>query len=176
RTVYKERAPHYPIAPAGGAIAQAFTIGRVRVIMTDTRSASTAATAKESATKSRLGATQKAWFKQELISARDSGFPLVLWVSTDPWIDTAQVGADTWGGWATERTEIANFIRDNRINNVVMLAGDMHALAYDDGAHSDYATGGGASFPVLQAASLTQAGSGKGGPYTGGPIPGTAQY
>ncbi|MEY2877962.1 MAG: hypothetical protein RLZZ15_342, partial [Verrucomicrobiota bacterium] len=39
RAVYRERAPHYPIATtAGGTMAQAFTIGRVRVIMTDLRS------------------------------------------------------------------------------------------------------------------------------------------
>jgi hypothetical protein len=57
-----------------------------------------------------------------------------------------------------------------------MLCGDMHALAYDDGSHSDYATGGGAPLPVLQAAALTQGGSIKGGPYSGAPIPGSAQY
>ena len=28
--------------------------------------------------------------------------------------------------------------------NLALLSGDMHALAYDDGTHSDYATGGGA--------------------------------
>jgi phosphodiesterase/alkaline phosphatase D-like protein len=38
RTVYRERTPHYPIAAAGGTMAQSFTIGRVRVIMTDNRS------------------------------------------------------------------------------------------------------------------------------------------
>ena len=177
RAVYRERAPHYPIAAAaGGAIAQSFAIGRVRVIMTDTRSASDPATTAESASKTRLGAAQKTWFKQELITARDSGSPLILWVQTDPWIDPPRLGADTWAGWATERTELANFIRDNHITNLVMLAGDMHALAYDDGTNSDYATGGGAPFTVLQAASLTQGGSIKGGPYTGAPVPGSPQY
>ena len=177
RTVYQERAPHYPIAAnVGGTMAQAFTIGRVRVILTDQRSASDPPETRESPTKTRLGAAQKAWFKQELIDARDAGWPLILWVSTAPWIAPALLGDDTWGGYATERTEIANFIRDNRITNLVMLAGDMHALAYDDGTHSDYATGGGAPFPVLHAAALTAPGEIKGGPYTAGPLPGSQQY
>ena len=176
RFVYRERTPHYPIASAGGTMAQAFTIGRVRVILTDLRSAAAASSLRESATKSRMGAAQKAWFKQELINARDAGFPLTLWVSTMPWIAPAVLGEDNWGGYATERAEIANFIRDNRITNVAILSGDMHALAFDDGTHSDYATGGGAPLTVLQAAALTHTGAEKGGPYAGGPILGGQQY
>jgi phosphodiesterase/alkaline phosphatase D-like protein len=176
RSVYRERVPHYPIASAGGAIGQAFTIGRVRVIMTDLRSASVSPAQKESASKTRMGTAQKAWFKQELINARDAGFPLVLWVCPDPWIAPAALGDDTWGGHATERTEIANFIRDNRISNVVLLSGDMHGLAFDDGTNSDYATGGGAPLTVLHGAALSSPGSYKGGPYSGGAIPGSAQY
>ncbi len=176
RSVYRERVPHYPIASAGGAIAQAFTVGRVRVIMTDLRSASSPVTQRESPSKSRMGSAQKAWFKQELISARDAGYPLVLWVNPDPWIAPAQVGSDTWGGHATERVEIANFIRDNRIANVVLLSGDMHGLAVDNGTNSDYATGGGAPLTVLHGAALTAEPSTKGGPYSGGVLPGRGQY
>lgn len=176
RAVYKERVPHYPIASAGGALAQAFTVGRVRFLMTDLRSASVAASQKESPWKTKLGTSQKAWFKQELINARDSGFPLIVWICPDPWIAPAQVGDDSWGGYATERTEIANFIRDNRITNLVMLSGDMHGLAFDDGTNSDYATGGGARITVMHAAALTSEGSIKGGPYTSGAFPGSQQY
>ena len=176
RSVYREYVPHYPINVTGGTIAQAFTVGRVRVIMSDLHSASAVAATAESAAKSRLGSAQKAWFKQELIAARDAGFPLILWVSTSPWIDPAQLGVDTWAGFATERTELANFIKDNRIKNLAMLSGDMHALAYDDGANSDYAVGGGAPLVVLHAAPLTRLGAPKGGPYTAGPLPGNLQY
>ncbi len=176
RSVYRDYVPHYPITVTGGTVAQSFTVGRVRVIMTDLRSASGVSTAAESANKSRMGAAQKAWFKQELITARDAGFPLILWASTVPWIGPAQLGNDTWAGFATERTEIANFLKDNRIRNVVIVSGDMHALAYDDGSNSDYAVGGGAPLVVLQAAPLTRPGEPKGGPYTAGPVLGTAQY
>jgi phosphodiesterase/alkaline phosphatase D-like protein len=176
RVAFKERVPHYPLTAPGGTIAQAFTIGRVRFIMTDLRSAALDSNLKESTSKTRMGTSQKIWFKQELINARDSGFPLIVWVSSVPWIGQARVGDDSWAGFATERTEIANFIRDNRIENIVILAGDMHGLAYDDGAHSDYATGGGAPLTVLHAAALTSDASAKGGPYTAGPLPGSQQY
>ncbi len=176
RAVYRERVPHYPIGPTGGTIGQAFTVGRVRFIMTDLRSAASSAGAKESATKSKMGAVQKAWFKQELITARDAGFPFILWVNTVPWISEAQLGDDSWAGYTSERTELANFIRDNRINNVAMLSGDMHGLAFDDGTHSDYATGGGSPMIVMHAAALTANAVPKGGPYTVGPISGGQQY
>ena len=176
RTVYREYVPHYPLRVADGTIGQAFTVGRVRIIMTDLRSAATPQSSPESAGKTKLGAAQKAWFKQELISARDAGFPLVLWVSPDPWIGPATLGDDSWAGYATERTEVANFIRDNRIGNLVIFSGDMHAMAYDDGTHSDYATGGGAPLVVLHAAPLTRDSNIKGGPFTAGPFLGTQQY
>jgi phosphodiesterase/alkaline phosphatase D-like protein len=177
RSVYRERVPSYPLGAVGGTVAQAFTIGRVRFIMTDLRSAAVATTTRESASKTKMGASQKAWFKQELINARDNSFPLIVWVCPDPWIGPARVGSeDGWGAYATERTEIANFIRDNRISNVTIMSGDMHALAYDDGTNSDYATGGGAPMTVLQAAALTADGSIKGGPYSGGAIPGSPHY
>jgi hypothetical protein len=176
RRVYNEFVPHYPYTVSSGPIAQAFTIGRVRVIMTDTRSAASPHDQLDNAAKTHLGDAQKAWFKQELIAARDADFPLILWVSTTPWVGAADKGDDDWTVYAEERREIANFIKANRIKNLTMLCGDMHAIAYDDGSHSDYADGGGAPLVVLQAATLTQGGTVKGGPYTGGPIPGTAQY
>ena len=176
RSVYRDTVPHYPITVAGGTIAQAFTVGRARVIMTDLHSAASVAGSAESATKSRLGATQKAWFKQALLAARDAACPLIIWVSTSPWIGAAQLGVDSWAGFSTERAELANFLRDNRIKNLLILSGDMHALAYDDGRNSDYAVGGGAPLVVLHAAPLTRLGGPKGGPYAAGPLIGIQQY
>ena len=175
-TAYRERVPHYPLGPTDGTIGQAFTVGRVRVIMTDLRSAASTATLPEGRGKSKLGAGQKAWLKEQLVAARDAGFPLIIWMSPVPWIAPAALGDDSWGGYATERAEIADFIRDNRIRNLVIFSGDMHALAYDDGTHSDYATGGGAPIIVLHSTPLTRDGNAKGGPYTVGPFLGTQQY
>jgi phosphodiesterase/alkaline phosphatase D-like protein len=63
-------------------------------------------------------------------------------VCPDPWIGTASLTGDGWAGYAPERTEIANFIRDNHINNLAILAGDMHGLAFDDGTFANSACAG----------------------------------
>lgn len=176
RRAYGEYVPHYPHPATDGSLGQAFTIGRVRVLLTDLRSASSPVGSPDGSAKTHMGSAQKAWFKQELIAARDAGFPLIFWASPTPWIGTAGGGDDDWSVYSTERREIANFIKANAIRNVVLLCGDMHALAYDDGSHSDYADGGGAPLVVLHAAALTSGGSSKGGPYTAGPFPGSQQY
>jgi phosphodiesterase/alkaline phosphatase D-like protein len=75
---------------------------------------------------------------------------------------------DFWGAFSFERTEIANFIRDNQIPGVAILHGDAHMLAADDGRNSDYASSGGARIPVMAAAPLDQSPSIKGGPYSQG--------
>jgi len=80
----------------------------------------------------------------------------------DPWLD------DYWAGFAFERLEIANFIKEHNIRGLCILHGDAHMLAADNGSHSDYATGGGIPIPVLAAAPLDQDGSIKGGPYSQG--------
>ena len=62
RLTYQEYVPHYPLAAGSGdvPIYQAFTIGRVRFIMTDTRSERSPKSAPDTAAKTMLGAVQKA--------------------------------------------------------------------------------------------------------------------
>lgn len=169
RQVYREWVPHYPLQAGVGTINQSFKIGRVRVIMTDLRSEADPQSQTDDATKTKLGIAQKAWFKQQLLAARDEEAPLILWVCSAPWIGTASSSTDTWQNNTTERREIADFIKANAIKNVTLLSGDMHALAYDDGTNSDYATGGGAPLKVFHAAALGRnSHSTKGGPYSSG--------
>lgn len=75
---------------------------------------------------------------------------------------------DHWSVFATERREIADFIKANNIKGVCILHGDSHMLAADDGSHGDFATGGGAPIPVMCAAPLDQTASIKGGYYSQG--------
>ncbi len=75
---------------------------------------------------------------------------------------------DHWGLFSTERREIADFIKANRIRGLCILHGDSHMLAADDGSNSDYATGGGRPIPVMCAGPLDQEPSLKGGPYSRG--------
>jgi phosphodiesterase/alkaline phosphatase D-like protein len=68
----------------------------------------------------------------------------------------ALLNDDHWGLFSTERREIADFIKANRIRGLCILHGDSHMLAADDGRHSDYATGGGVRIPVMCAGPLDQ--------------------
>jgi hypothetical protein len=174
--VYDEYVPHYPLGSMGPVgIAQAFTIGRVRFILLDTRSARVPDKMPDGPDKTMLGSAQKAWLKRELLDA-DGKYPLIAIVTSVPWIAEEHDGADNWGGFATERREIANFIADNGIDGVTMIAGDAHMVAIDDGTNSDYSDSGLAPIPVLQAAALDRPGMTKGGPYSEGMYPGGGQF
>ncbi len=173
--VFRDDVPHYPLAGPETAIHQAFTIGRVRVVMTDTRSARSPSSSTDDADKSMLGEEQKAWFKAELIAADEAG-QLVIWVNSVPWIAAAAPGGDGWDGYSTERAEIADFLVDQEIDRLVMVSGDAHMVAIDDGTNSDFSTSGGGGFPVLHAAALDRPGHTKGGPYSEGAFPGGGQF
>ena len=87
RLTYQEYVPHYPLAAGSGnvPIHHAFTVGRVRFILTDLRSSRTPITAPDTAAKTMLGSAQKQWFKSELLAAKGK-YPLVFWVSSVPWL------------------------------------------------------------------------------------------
>lgn len=177
QTAYRQVVPHYDL-PGGaeiGPIYYAFTVGRVRFIVLDSRSEKMPPSTPDTEVKTMLGAEQKAWLKQELLAAKDTHALTVL-VSSVPWIGKADGTSDLWPGYATERQEIADFIAANGITNLMMLAGDAHMVAADDGSNSDYATSGGAGFPVFHAAALDRPGSTKGGPYSEGAYPGGGQF
>jgi hypothetical protein len=167
RRAYRQAVPSPPLPEGpGGAIYHAFTVGRVRVVVTDTRSERTADTM--------LGSVQREWFLSEL--ARAGEHALVLWVNPDPWIDAEGQGRDTWGGYAAERRLIADAIAAHGVRNLVMVSGDAHMVAIDDGTNSDYAPGEGGGFPVLHAAALDRRGHVKGGPYSHGTFPGAGRF
>jgi len=175
RLTYQEYVPHYPLEAGSGdvPIYQAFTVGRVRFIVCDSRSARSPYGAPNDTMKTMLGVEQKEWFKQELLSARYS-YALTVWVNSLPWI--GETGSDGWYTYTHEREELANFIADNNIKNLCMISGDAHMLAIDDGTNSNYSTGGGSGFPVMHAAALDRSGSVKGGPYSHGTYPGRGQF
>jgi alkaline phosphatase D len=90
RLAYQEAVPHYPLAAGAGdvPIHQAFTVGRVRFLLTDLRSERSPAEQADDAGKTMLGEEQKAWLKQQLLAAKGK-FPLTFWVSSVPWIGQA---------------------------------------------------------------------------------------
>lgn len=201
RRGYLDYFPHYPLwnNSVEGPIAQAFSVGRVRFIITDLRSQRDPAAALDGPRKTMMGRPQREWWQRELLAA-NGVYPLIFWVSSVPWIGSMQtnhywpvttndygylhherliyattqarptkpVGVDSWAAYAFERAELAAFVKRHGIRGLVILHGDMHALAADDGSNSDYAPGGGAPIPVMAAAPLDQDSSLKGGPYSQG--------
>ena len=176
REAYASYVPHYPLPDSDGAIYHAFTVGRVRFIVTDSRSEQLPET--EPGGPTMLGAQQLEWLKAELLAAHDP-YALTIWVNGVPWIAEPTPGADHWGGFPAEREEIANFIAANGLDRLAMISGDAHMVAIDDGTNTNYATvpgKAGKSFPLLHAAALDRLGSIKGGPYSEGAIAGGGQF
>lgn len=115
------------------------------------------------------------WLKEELTTAAAS-HELVVWVNPVPWIADAEDGADHWGGYAVERRELADHIAEFEIDNLLMIAGDAHMLAIDDGSNTDFSSNGYPGFPLVHAAALDRPGSVKGGPYSEGSMGGGGQF
>lgn len=176
--VYRERVPAYSLVEqldvfgGKGAIYQSFIVGRVRFIMTDSRFHQTVI--ENSPNNTLLGQEQKQWLfaqlqlgKQQQQQGKEG---LIVWVNTIPWIVKEDSAINSWNQFTRERTEIADFIKENQIDKLLMISGDAHMLALDDGGKgtaNSYGTGGGGSFPVIHAGSLDSLGSIKGGSYNG---------
>jgi len=77
-------------------------------------------------------------------------------VSPTAWIGPDRPGADHWGGFAAERARMGQFLTEHAIDNVVLVGGDAHMVAIDDGTNSG--CGGHEGFPVLQVAALDRRG------------------
>jgi hypothetical protein len=167
RLAFRENVPTHPLVSDDGAIHRAFSVGRVRFVMTDARSERTGTTV--------LGAEQLAWLENELVTASGT-HGLVVWMNSIPWIGAASPNGDGWSGYPDERRHIADTLAAADVDNLLMVAGDAHMLAYDDGTNSGYASDGSPGFPVFHTAALDRPGSVKGGPYSGGTFPGFGQY
>lgn len=165
RRAFQKYVPHYPLVEGEGNVPvyQAFTIGRVRYLVTDLRSMSKL----PESVNSTLGYEQRRWLLDELAHYQD--YSLVVWVSSKPWMGEPDEGSDKWAGYAEERTYIANQIVAIGVDNLVMLSGDAHVAAIDNGDHTDFSDVGGAGFPYFHAAPLAQYGSVKDtGPFSEG--------
>jgi len=171
---YRSYVPHYPL-DSTGPIHQTLTVGRARFILLDTRSERDPQATPDGPGKSMLGGAQTAWLEDELVAAA-SQYPIVVLVSSVPWIATPEPGADHWGGYTAARSHLADVIAGLDLDGLVMLAGDAHMVAIDDGTNSDYSATGEGGFPVFHAAALDRPGTVKGGPYSEGTYPGGGQF
>ena len=83
---------------------------------------------------------------------------------------------DDWSAYPDERRAIADALAEAGVKNLIMVAGDAHMVAIDDGTGSGYSSAGEPGFPILHAGALDRRGSVKGGPYSHGTFPGGGQY
>jgi alkaline phosphatase D len=167
---YRRRVPNPLLAKSGveDAPYYSFVRGRVRFIVTDIRSErEPKGTYPSTDTQQQVfSSDQKQWFFNEMLTAKNSG-QIIIWANTKPWVSSTGNGKDDWGGYHAARLEIVNFINQHNLENrIVIISGDMHALAYDNGSSSNNF----GNLKVCHAAALDQTGSSKGGPYTLGPI------
>ncbi len=165
---YRANVPSYPLAGDLSPVFQSFDVGRVRFLVTDARSA-------REPGETMLGESQLAWLLDALVTASEER-ELVVWVNPVPWLAEAEPGADHWGGYADERRRIADVIAEHDIDQLLMISGDAHMVAIDDGTNTDYSAQGDAGFPLLHAAPLDRPGSIKGGPYSVGAVGESGQY
>jgi phosphodiesterase/alkaline phosphatase D-like protein len=175
RAAYAEHVPHYPLTTENGrvtTIQQEVTVGRVRFIVTDLRSERDPVGTPDGPDKSLLGERQRAWLDASLTRAAADGSALVFWVNTLPWITREGDPSHGWQPYAWERRWLADRIEALGLTRrLVVLSGDAHMLAIDDGRHSNYSSSarpGSAGFPVFHAAPLDRSPSLKGGPYSHG--------
>jgi hypothetical protein len=164
-TAYQQIVPHYALTDTGidVAIHQSFNYGRVHFILSDTRS-------------ERLNgihimtAQQMQWLKNEFIVARNN-HQMSVWISSVSFNGVNQT--DNWAEFTAQREELANFWRDSAIANILILSGDAHMLAIDNGTNNHYETDSinPHQYPIFQAAALNRGGSVKGGSFSEGTYP-----
>lgn len=132
----KENMPHRPF-PAEGMY-RAFTVGRVRFIITDTQTFRDDPYAASSSTKSKLGLTQRAWLLDELSDAQSvHGCLCTIWVTTHPFAING--GVERWGSYNDERAIIRDHITSNGLaSRLQEWAGDRHYLAMDSGINNPW--------------------------------------
>lgn len=122
-----------PNAAAGTPVSQypvcyyRFTVGDIEVFHIDCFSYRSILTATDNASKTMLGATQKAWLKAKL-DASTAPFKIIASGKTTYYCTSSGTG-DDWTKYATERDELIAYINANASGNlrgVVWMCGDAH--------------------------------------------------
>lgn len=133
--VLQEYFPLYPIMPHGDW--QTFSYGNADFFILDSRSQRDPHLPRQSSNSmldgDDLGAQgQREWLLNGLKHSKARWKFIVSPVIFNP---TTKVN-DGWGAYPHERQLILDFIERNAISNVVILSGDLHAGAIDDGTNS----------------------------------------
>ncbi len=93
----------------------------VEFFLLDTRQYRSLSNARNDATKTMLGADQKAWLMDGLLT---STAPLKIILSPSPF--NGKTGKDGWSGYPDERKELDEFIAKHHVRRVFVISGDWH--------------------------------------------------
>ena len=96
----------------------------VEIFVIDCMSYRSPISATDNASKTMLGANQKAWLKAHLLSSA-ANFKLIF-SGKKTYKQTSSDNTDTWGEYTTERNEILDYIAAQSITGIAWLAGDKH--------------------------------------------------
>jgi alkaline phosphatase D len=134
--VLQEYFPLYPVTEHGDW--QSFSYGNSDFFILDSRSQRDPRRDPDDAEKSMLDgdelgdASQVKWLLDGLKNSTAKWKFIVSPVIFNP--TTKKI--DSWGAYLTERQMLLDFIRDHNITGVILLSGDLHAGAIDDGTNS----------------------------------------
>jgi hypothetical protein len=106
-------------------IYRTWVVGRVRFVLLDMLSFKSSLTATDNSSKTMLGSTQKAWFKNILSTASE---PMIVVFGDGQIPGPKEAGQDEWRGYDTERNELASALSASSAT-VLYLNGDTHSLA-----------------------------------------------
>lgn len=116
--------------PSSG-IYRSWVHGRVRFILLDMLTFKSTLGTTSSSSRTMLGATQKAWYKNLLANSTE---PLLVVLGDGQIPGAAADGQDEWRGYSAERSELASALAASPAT-VLYLNGDTHSLAY---GHDQY--------------------------------------
>lgn len=151
-------------APSDFSVYQTFSIGNLAdLIMLDTRlegrdEQATSNAGYQDTNRTILGATQRAWFLNELDNSQAKWRIIGQQVMFAPLIATTFTN-DMWDGYEGDRNRIINHVMNKNIENVVMLTGDIHSSWANDvpqeGVNYNAGTGAGSAFVEFICSSIT---------------------
>jgi len=146
---YRQVFPIPSDMPATSGIYRTWVIGRIRFIQSDMRTFSSAKGATDDSSKTKLGATQKAWMIDLIQNSTEK---LIIWLGDSAWYGNAATDGnnDGWSAYSTERTSLGAAIAASG-KNFIYIHGDSHTLAADNGSINQW--GG---FPIVCAAPMSR--------------------
>lgn len=134
--VFREYFPSYPLGKYG--IYQSFRFGKqVELFVLDNRSQRDPNSASNDASKSMLDGEHHAdgqlqWLLDGLKNSTAT-WKLIMSASA---MNNTLLKGDSWANFAHERDTILQFIHENKIAGVILIAGDLHGGALDDGRNA----------------------------------------